>query len=389
MSGLKQELGLGQGVGLLSTSLLGTGVFAVPALAALVAGDNSLWAWPLLILLVFPIAIVFALLGRHFPSAGGVAHFVDMAFGPRLASVTGWHDAQLLLAELGTLAIVWWVGSRGASSSANLQTLVAVLIVALIVVVWWRGGISPAQIPFPAPAEIDRGQLFSALSVMFWCFVGLEAFAHLASEFKHPERDFPRALMIGLLLAGSVYWACTVLVLHFHAFGEEMAAAASLPNIVVRLFGVEALWVACVIGYLACFASLNIYIQSFARLVWSQAQHKPHSYLARLSPRQIPRNALNAVLGSCVVSTLGIYLLDINLDALIVYANGIFIMIYLLCMLAGCRLLRGRYRLLAVVGSILCLLLLAMVGWKSLYALVMLAGLWLFLPRRKLATGSV
>ncbi len=29
MSGLKQELGLGQGVGLLSTSLLGTGVFAV------------------------------------------------------------------------------------------------------------------------------------------------------------------------------------------------------------------------------------------------------------------------------------------------------------------------------------------------------------------------
>nr|VXZ89617.1 Inner membrane protein yjeH [Klebsiella pneumoniae] len=68
--------------------------------------------------------------------------------------------------------------------------MVAVLIVALIVVVWWRGGISPAQI-LPAPAEIDRGQLFSALSVMFWCFVGLEAFAHLASEFKHPERDFP------------------------------------------------------------------------------------------------------------------------------------------------------------------------------------------------------
>ena len=130
MSGLKQELGLAQGVGLLSTSLLGTGVFAVPALAALVAGDNSLWAWPALILLVFPIAIVFATLGRHFPSAGGVAHFVNMAFGPRLARVTGWlflsvipvglpaalhiatgfgqalfgwHDSQLLLAELGTL----------------------------------------------------------------------------------------------------------------------------------------------------------------------------------------------------------------------------------------------------------------------------------------------
>ncbi|HHA1693138.1 TPA: L-methionine/branched-chain amino acid transporter [Enterobacter hormaechei subsp. xiangfangensis] len=410
MSGLRQELGLAQGIGLLSTSLLGTGVFAVPALAALVAGNNSLWAWPVLIVLVFPVAIVFAILGRHFPSAGGVAHFVGMAFGPRMERVTGWlflsvipvglpaalhiatgfgqalfgwHDEQLLLAEIGTLAIVWWVGSRGASSSANLQTLVAVLIVALIVALWFAGDITVADIPFPAINDIDHAQLFAALSVMFWCFVGLEAFAHLASEFKQPERDFPRALMIGLMLAGTVYWACTVLVLHFNAFSEEKAAAASLPGIVVQLFGVKALWVACVIGYLACFASLNIYIQSFARLVWSQALYKPDSPLSRLSKRQLPVNALNTVLGCCVVSSLAIYLLDINLDALIVYANGIFIMIYLLCMLAGCRLLKGRFKALAAVGCVLCLMLLAMVRWKSVYAIVMLAGLWVFLPKRQ------
>jgi len=410
MSGLKQELGLAQGVGLLSTSLLGTGVFAVPALAALVAGDDSLWAWPALIVLVFPIAIVFATLGRHFPSAGGVAHFVSLAFGPRLASVTGWlflsvipvglpaalhiaagftqalfgwHDGQLLLAQLGTLAIVWWLGSRGASTSANLQTLVAILIVALIVALWWAGDITLSAIPFPPLANVGAGPLFAALAVMFWCFVGLEAFAHMAAEFKQPERDFPRALMIGLLLAGLVYWACTVLVLHFHAFGADKAAAASLPDIVVTLFGVKALWAASVVGYLACFASLNIYIQSFARLVWTQAQARPASRLAALSARRQPVNALNAVLVCCALSTLGIYLLNINLEVLIVYANGIFVMIYLLCMLAGCRLLAGRYRLLAAAGSLLCLLLLVMIGWKSLYAVIMLAALWVLLPGRR------
>ncbi|WES68010.1 L-methionine/branched-chain amino acid transporter [Superficieibacter sp. HKU1] len=415
MSGLKQELGLAQGVGLLSTSLLGTGVFAVPALAALVAGNNSLWAWPVLIVLVFPIAIVFAILGRHFPSAGGVAHFVGMAFGPRLERVTGWlflsvipvglpaalHIAagfwqamfgwygwQLLIAELITLALIWFIGTRGAGSSANLQSLVALLIVALIVAIWWFGDIPLAHIPFPAPQDIQTPALFSALAVMFWCFVGLEAFAHLASEFKHPERDFPRALMIGLLLAGTVYWACTVVVLHFNAYGEDRAAAASLPAIVVQLFGVKAQWVACIIGYLACFASLNIYIQSFARLVWSQALYKPQSPLARLSKKQLPINALNAVLGCCVICTIAIYGLEINLDALIVYANGIFIIIYLLCMLAGCRLLKGRYRALAVIGSLLCLLLLAMVGWKCLYAIIVLAALWLFLPKRGIVVPS-
>ena len=28
-------------------------------------------------------------------------------------------------------------------------------------------------------------------------------------------------------------------------------------------------------------------------------------------------------------------------------------------------------------------MLLAMVGWKSVYAIVMLAGLWVFLPKRQ------
>ena len=115
--------------------------------------------------------------------------------------------------------------------------------------------------------------------------------------------------------------------------------------------------------------------------MWTQAQSKPQSPLSRLSKKQLPVNALNAVLGCCVISTLAIFWLDINLDALIVYANGIFIVIYLLCMLAGCRLLKGRYKALAAIGTLLCVVLLAMVGWKGLYAVVMLAVFWLFLPK--------
>ncbi|MFO6485540.1 hypothetical protein ACLBR5_30240 [Escherichia coli] len=36
----------------------------------------------------------------------------------------GWHSWQLLLAELGTLALVWYIGTRGASSRANAQTII-------------------------------------------------------------------------------------------------------------------------------------------------------------------------------------------------------------------------------------------------------------------------
>ncbi|EOX8524912.1 L-methionine/branched-chain amino acid transporter [Salmonella bongori] len=412
MNELKKELGLVQGIILLATSLLGTGVFALPELVALVAGNISLLAWPLLIILLFPIAIVFAVLGRHFPHAGGVAHFVGMAFGSRLQRVIswlflsvipvsfpaalhiavgfgqalfGWRNEQLLFGELGTIGLLWLIGSRGASSSANLQAIIAGLIIALIAAILWKGSIKPADITFPTASDIKFSRLCAALAIMFWGFVGIEAFTHLSSEFKNPERDFPRALIIGLMLAGAIYWASTALVLHFGTYNKKIAAAASLPLIIVQLFGVQALWVACIIGYLTCFASLNVYAQSFARLIWTQMQYRPDHYLAKLSSRSLPNHALNAILACCCMSSLGVYALKINLNALIVYANGTFIMIYLFCMLAGCRLLKGRYRVLAATGSLLCLLLLAMVGWKSLYVILMLAALWLLLPKRKMA----
>ncbi|WP_233971119.1 L-methionine/branched-chain amino acid transporter [Pectobacterium versatile] len=411
--GLKQELGLIQGVGLLSTSLLGTGVFAVPALVAQLAQQDSLWAWPILILLVFPIAIGFAALGQHFPNAGGAAHFVNLAFGPRMARVTGWlflsviplglpaalqiaagfwqaafgwSDLGLLCVQLLTLGGIWLLGLRSAGSSANIQIVIAMLVVGLVAAIWWQGDITPAHIPWPSVSELSWSNTFGALAVMFWCFVGLEAFAHMATEFRVPERDFPRALLIGMLVAGAVYWGCTVAVLHFKAYGEGIAATASLPGIVVQLFGQHALWIACFVGYLACFASVNIYTQGFARLVWSQAPKG--SALAKLSAGQAPVNALSVVVACCLVCCLLIYWLRLPLDMLIVYANGIFVLIYLLCMLAGWRLLKGRAKVMAAIGSLLCCALLLMIGWKSLYALIMLAVLWLFLPRKQVELVS-
>lgn len=408
MSELKQDLGLVQGIGLLSTSLLGTGVFVVPALAAQIAGGQSLWAWPVLLALVFPIAITFAALGRNFPHAGGAAHFVAKAFGPRMAKVTGWlflsvipvglpaalqiasgfwqaafgfSHLTLLWVQLATIALIWLLGLRSAGSSANVQSVIAVLIVAMVVAIWWKGDIVSAGIDWPPLASLSVFSLFDAMAIMFWCFVGIEAFAHLASEFRQPERDFPRALIVGLLVAGGVYWSSTVAVLHFGTYGTPEKAASSLPAIVTELFGQGALWVACIIGYLACFASINIYSQSFSRLMWSQAkQHSPDGWIARLSANQAPVNALTLVQICCLLFTVMVFIMDLSLDMLLVYANGIFILVYFLCMLAGCRLLARGAKMMAVVGSLLSLLLLVMIGWKSLYALAMFALLWLVYP---------
>jgi amino acid efflux transporter len=405
MSRLNKELGLLQGVGLLCTSLLGTGVFVIPALAASVAGEVSLWAWLLLIILVLPIALTFAQLGRQHPHAGGAPHLIGCAFGARMERLSAflflaalpvalpaalniasgfWQalfalaDGAVITIQLLTLALTLLLGQRSARTSGGLQIVIALLIITTVALIWYKGELPRAERPLLPSLHGDWQLLPAALGIMFWCFVGIEAFTHLGEEFKNPRRDFPLALLFGVLLAGLVYWACSVAVLSFHAYGNEGNGAASLPQMLDDLFGQQARWLSASIGYLACFASINTYIQGFSRLIWSLAEEgKLARPLARRNANGVPTNALLLVVLGCALCTLLIWSLSLPLDQLIRYANGNFIVIYLLSMAAGGVLLKGLWRGLAALSCLICGAVLLMLGVDALYALGLFLGLLL------------
>ncbi|WP_070888007.1 L-methionine/branched-chain amino acid transporter [Pseudomonas argentinensis] len=403
MSRLNKELGLLQGVGLLCTSLLGTGVFVIPALAATAAGEISLWAWLLLILLVLPMAFTFAQLGRHYPHAGGAPHLIGRAFGASMERTSAWlflavipvglpaalniasgfwhalfalNDLAILAIQLVTLGIILLLGQRPARTSGSVQIVIALVIVATIALIWFKGDLPHTGQPLLPPLAGNWQLLPVALGVMFWCFVGIEAFTHLGEEFRNPQRDFPLALLLGVLLAGLVYWACSVAVLSLHAYGDARTDAASLPLMLDVLLGDGARWLSASIGYLACFASMNVYIQGFARLIWSLADEgKLPRALAVRNANGVPARALLLVVLSCALSTTLIWSLSLSLDQLIRYANGNFIVIYLLSMAAGWLLLQGLWRWLAGLSTLLCLAVLLMLGLDALYAIGLLSGL--------------
>ncbi len=93
------------------------------------------------------------------------------------------------------------------------------------------GRYQTCEYPLPRARNIELTGLFAALSVMFWCFVGLKHLPILPRNLKIQNviflvfDDWSAAGRISLLgLYGSR--------LHFDAYGEQMAAAASLPKIV-------------------------------------------------------------------------------------------------------------------------------------------------------------
>ena len=401
MSRLEKQLGLAEGIALLSTSLLGTGVFVVPALAATVAGAASLWAWMLLIVLVLPVAFVFAELGRRYPHAGGAPHLVGRAFGARweqalallflaampvgvpaalqiasgfLQSLHALNSWQQLAVEAATLLLLLVLGQRPARASGLLQGAIALGIVATIAAIWWAGELPQPQQPLLPPLGDQWKLLPAALGVMFWCFVGLEAFSHMGEEFRRPERDFPIALVVGVLLAGFLYWACSVALLSYGGYGDDQRDASAFARLFGQLLGSRAqVWMA-VIGFLACFASINVYVQGYARLLWSLADEgKLPKALAQRNRHGVPARALLLVIVVCLLSLLLSSLLGLSLDHLIRYSNGIFVVIYLLAMAAGVRLLPGRWRGLALLGVVVCAAVLLMLGGKAMYAVLLLA----------------
>ncbi|PNI03570.1 L-methionine/branched-chain amino acid transporter [Vibrio diazotrophicus] len=403
MNQLKQEITLLSGIGQLSTTLMGTGLFMIPAIAAGIAGHFSLWAWLILFVAVCPVALTFAALGKKYPSAGGTAFFVRKAYNARLERAVAWLFVSVIpvgvpaavalaagflqqllpaqfnnaiLAQVLTVVLLIGVNLAGTKSSGRLQTAIALSIFALVASFLWIGDVGSADLTMPALSIDSIWSIGAALGVMFWCFVGIEAFAHMGEEFKNPQRDFPIAILVGCFVAGATYWACSVIVLKFGAFGTPEFDSASIPWLSDKLFGSRMVIIISIIGFFACFASINLYTQSLSRMVWAQArEYRPNSALAQLSQRGVPANATWLIGGilllSCVVGQLS----NLDLEFFLKLANGVFVLVYLLAMLAAYKLLKGYQKALAVVALILCTGVFICLGWSMLYALVIFAAL--------------
>ncbi|WP_117233062.1 L-methionine/branched-chain amino acid transporter [Vibrio maerlii] len=412
MSSLKKEITLIGGIGQMSTTLLGTGLFMVPAIAASLAGQQMLWAWWFLLATVCPIAITFALLGKRYPNAGGASYFVRHAFGerwekaiallflsvipvgvPAAIAIAGGFAQQFLpdslsspiLAQLLTVALLMVVNLSGSKASSRFQTMIAIGILVLVGVFAWKGEVTVGDaLPHSSPFN-DMGAIGQAIAVMFWCFVGIEAFAHMGEEFKRPERDYPVAIIVGCLVAGAVYYLFSTVVLKHHAYGSAELNVASVPYLTDLLFGAKANWIIGVVGFLACFATINLYTQSLSRMVWALArEYRPQSSIAKVSVFGVPVRATLMVGATLACSCVFGVLSGVDIEVFLTLANGIFVVIYLFAMWSAVRLLTGAARNLAMISMLLCLLVFVSIGLAMIYALAVLALIWMCVPKFKI-----
>ncbi|WP_432973107.1 APC family permease [Dactylosporangium sp. CA-233914] len=402
-----------QGAALSIGAVLGTGVIALPALAAQIAGPASLLAWAALVVLSVPLAATFAALGARYPDAGGVATYARTAFGRRAAAVVGWSfyfavpvgapaaalfggayvaaalgggTRTTLLTAAGLMLTVTIGNLGGVRVSGRLQLGLAALLVALLLTATltaWPHARAANLHPF---APHGWWAIGPAAAVLVWGFAGWEAVTSLAADFRRPGRDLPRATAIALVVVAVLYLgiaAASIAVL-----GPAMTAGsggAPLAELLAIGVGGKVRTIAAGAAVLLTLGTMNAYYAGAAKLGAALGRDGalPAWFARGAAPGAVPRRSLLVVALLGAVSLAVVAATGTGTRALVLLTSGCFVLVYLMGSAAAVKLLprssaARRCALAALVASVG---LMIVTGWYVLGTLVIAAGALLYTRR--------
>ena len=382
------SLGVLRGSALYVGALIGPGLLLVPALAVQSAGAASIVAWAGLLVFSAPLAITFAALGVRHPVAGGVAAYVREGLGDAAGAVTGgwfltavflgapavsliggYYVADLTgsgtvvaaLVGLAMFAAVVAANAAGLRVSSGFQLalssmLIVVMAVAISVALPSRGG--DHWSPFAPHGWWAVG---TAANILVWLFVGWEAVAQLAGDFRRPAVDLPRAMAVAFALVTVLYIGLAVATIGVTGGTTSRVPLADLISVGFGRVGRDAtaaLAVALTMG------TMNVYMGGAAKLAASLAREGTlPAWLGGDAERSVPRRplALIAVVG--VVLLGGLVAGLSSTDDLVRATSACFIAVYVLAILSAIRILDGGARLAAMVAFALVLVLAVFSSW--------------------------
>jgi APA family basic amino acid/polyamine antiporter len=269
-TGYARRVGLFSGVMLVVGGIIGSGIFLNPAIVAQRVGTPGLtlavWAAGGVVALIG--AFIYGELGARAPKAGGQYVYLRDAFGPLPAFLYAW--ALLLMVATGAIAAVAVTFANYASALLHLpagaRLPLAIGAIALLSAINYLGvrpgavtqnvftvlklvalaGLIAAGLLLPVPADALQPAAASsaaapvaagpsalalafgaALVPVLFSYGGWQQTNFLAEELVEPERNLPRALLLGVVCVVTVY--CLANLAYLRTLGAPGLAASAAP----------------------------------------------------------------------------------------------------------------------------------------------------------------
>jgi APA family basic amino acid/polyamine antiporter len=251
-----RRLGLFSGTMAVVGGIVGGGIFRTPAAVAERVGSTGLilGVWVAGGAVALAGALCFGELGQRRPRAGGGYVYLRETWGPLAAFLYGW--ALLLVIASGAIAAIAvtfadytlaltglprrlglplaiasivlvsginYVGVRPGAVVQNVFTVLKLLALAALVGVGLVAGLPPSEAsPAAAPGAIG-----TALVPVLFTYGGWQQTNFIAEEMVDPERDLPRALLLGVAIVVVAYLLANLAYLQ--VLGPAGLAASTAP----------------------------------------------------------------------------------------------------------------------------------------------------------------
>lgn len=362
----RPSLGVGDAMALIVGTVIGAGIFRTPSLVAANAGTEqvALLAWLAGGAVSLLGALCYAELATAYPHTGGDYHYIQRAFGRRLAFLFAW--ARMSVIQTGSIALLAFVAGDYASkfaplgvhSSAVYAALIVVLVTAVNVVGVRQGkltqnvltsavllgllvvvaaglllGSRPGTTPAAAAPSTSGSPAFGLVMVfVLLTYGGWNEAAYLSAEVHNPRRNMARALVWSLLLVTVVYllvnWAY-VRGLGLAGMAQSRAVASDLMQQSIGEVGAVCVSLLIIVSALT---SANAAVFTGARTAWALGRDvKPLAALGRWDrAARSPVNALCLQGAVAVVLVLLGALTRRGFETMVEYTAPVFWLFFLL-----------------------------------------------------------
>ncbi len=284
-----RNLGLWTLTALVAGNMIGSGIFMLPsALATL--GTIGIVAWILTALGTITLALVFGRLSRLMPRTGGPYVYCHAAYGDFVGFQVAYFywialwggNAAIAVTFVGylsaffpeissssslsfelTVGSVWLItliNIIGIKRAGQLQVVTTVLkLIPLILIAAF--GLFYVKAENLAQFNVSGQPMFSALTaaatLTMWSFIGFESATVPADNVVNPQRNIPRATIIGTLIAAVVYIFTTTCVMGVVPLDQLAKSSSPFAAAAMLMFGPWAQWLVAGAGAIACFGTLN------------------------------------------------------------------------------------------------------------------------------------
>lgn len=384
---LKKTLTVTQAVGVGITIVVGSGLLLLPGLAYTQAGGASVYVWLLCALLVVPLLVIFSALGARYPTAGGVAGFMQNAFSRNAAAatevlligtfglgipaiaLTGSYylntllptakvsDAVTSASAIALLGVAYLVNVLGAKISGNVQRALAIfLVLALLLIPLLALTFSPTAngTGITAPSQVRVAAVLPLFGMVFFAFTGWEMLSFTVEEYKNPKRDYPIAVALSFIIVLFLYLFLVVAIQILLSPNNPQLSTAPLSALAMHAFGESAGRLVAVLSFVIIVANLIGAVWAASRLVFSSAREGllPNR-LAQLGKHKIPRAATMATCLFFIAIIIANHFGILSVSDLLRLAGQNFFILYAMAVLAYIKTATTRRTFLFGIVSLI------------------------------------